>query len=85
MLIYHAVLNKPIPTGGFGRRLTRKECLRLRQEGVICNIRWIIVRRTIDQGNKGVLYYPSPSGQGYNHAGCYARLRDHASAKETRS
>ena len=64
-----AILNSPIPFGGFGRKLTSTECKKLRANGHKCSETWIVTR-AYDSPHNGIVYYPCKTG-GYNHANIY--------------
>ena len=63
------ILNKPIPQGGFGRRLTSSEIKKIRANGWKCGKNWIVVR-AYDSSSAGIVYSPCKTG-GFNHAGIY--------------
>ncbi|HVB47508.1 MAG TPA: hypothetical protein VNF69_03865 [Burkholderiales bacterium] len=52
------ILDSEIPLGGSGRRLTAPECSKLRQRGVSCDERYIVVRVAVDTPGLGYLYEP---------------------------
>ena len=54
-----AVLNTPIPPGGFGRRLTSTEAASIRRNGYVIPRRSIVVRRNGCELD-GCVYAPSP-------------------------
>ena len=68
-----AILNSPIPFGGFGRHLTSRECKNLRDAGYKCSTSWIVVR-AFDSPDNGIIYYPCKTG-GYNHADIYVTTK----------
>lgn len=69
-----AILTRPIPRGGFGRRLTSAECRALRTLGWTASERYIVVRQVGDIDHLGIVYYPVRDG-GYSHAGIYVEIK----------
>ena len=64
----HRVLRRAIPAGGFGRNLTRAECIALRRLGIQCSERWIVVQRN-GLAHFGLLYYPTRhDSRGFDNA-----------------
>jgi hypothetical protein len=55
---HFGILDAEIPLGGAGRRLTSGECRKLRERGVICDERYVVVRVAVDTPRLGHLYAP---------------------------
>ena len=68
------VLNSKIPNGGFGRNITSAEAKNIREWGFSCSEKWIVVR-AYDSPNTGILYYPSKTGSGYEHARIFVKTK----------
>lgn len=58
------ILDSEIPLGGRGRRLTADECRKLRERGVACDERYVVVRVAVDTPKLGHLYEPVYTAEG---------------------
>ncbi len=63
------ILESEIPLGGWGRRLTAAECRKLRERGVPCDERYIVVRVAVDTPGLGYLYEPVPAPERHARVG----------------
>jgi hypothetical protein len=55
---HFGILDSEIPLGGSGRRLSAGECRKLRERGVTCDERYVVVRVAVDTPLLGHLYAP---------------------------
>ena len=55
---HFGILESEIPLGGSGRKLTAAECRKLRERGVTCDERYVVVRVAVDTPRLGNLYAP---------------------------
>ncbi|MDA8107996.1 MAG: hypothetical protein M0015_05120 [Betaproteobacteria bacterium] len=61
---HQGILDSEIPLGGRGRRLTANECRKLRERGVACDERYVVVRVAVDTPRLGHLYEPVYTAEG---------------------
>lgn len=55
---HFGILEAEIPLGGKGRKLSAGECRKLRERGVTCDERYVVVRVAVDTPRLGHLYAP---------------------------
>jgi hypothetical protein len=78
------ILRSPIPTGGFGRKLTSTERRDLRSSGVAAKLGGIVIRSSSDAEWRGYVYNPAKGG-GYSSLNATVRMIPGASGWKFRA